>query len=460
MSIAISPITLEQRARVLSHDEGHFLDLKAVEIAPAKLTRSISAFANADGGELYIGIDEDKTLQSRKWRGFVDEEAANGHLQAFESLFPLGGEFDYEFLGSPTDPTLVLHATVQKTKDIKFASDGIPYLRRGAQNLRIDTEQAMVRLKQNKGITSFETSTVSVSVDTVTNSEVVIEFMLEVIPSAEPEAWLRKQLLITEDKPTVAGVLLFSDEPQAILPKRSTIKIYRYTTTEEEGTRETLAFDPVTVEGCLYDQVQRAVALTQELIEGVQVLGPEGLETVAYPKETLHEIITNAVLHRDYSIADDVHVRIFDSRVEVESPGRLPAHVTVANILHERFARNGQIVRIINKFPNPPNKDVGEGLNTAFAAMKRLKLKEPLIQEVPSAVVVNIRHQRLGTPEELIVEYLKDHEEITNKIVRELTGIGSENKVKSIFNGLIRAGQIERVPGKGGPASAYRMAKK
>jgi len=37
---------------------------------------------------------------------------------------------------------------------------------------------------------------------------------------------------------------------------------------------------------------------------------------------------------------DDVHVRVFDNRVEVESPGRLPAHVTPENILEERFARN------------------------------------------------------------------------------------------------------------------------
>jgi ATP-dependent DNA helicase RecG len=457
MAISVSAISLDQRARILSQEESHFLDLKAIEIAPARLTRSISAFANADGGELFIGIDEDKVKNTRKWRGFVDQEAANGHLQAFEALFPLGVDFDYELFGSPTDPTLLMHATIRKTKDIKRASDGIPYLRIGAQNLPVDTEAALARLKQNKGITSFETSALSVPIDRVTNSEVIIGFMLEIIPTAEPEAWLKKQLLITEDKPTVAGVLLFSDEPQAILPKRSAIKIYRYTTTEEEGSRETLAFDPITIEGCLYDQVQRAVATTQELIEGVQVLGPEGLEKVQYPKETLHEIITNAVLHRDYSIADDVHVRIFDNRVEVESPGRLPAHVTVANILEERFARNGQIVRIINKFPNPPNKDVGEGLNTAFAAMKKLKLQEPQIQESSNAVNVNIRHQRLGTPEELILEYLGDHEEITNKVVRELTGIGSENKVKTIFNGLIKAGQIKRVPDKGGPASAYRL---
>lgn len=250
---------------------------------------------------------------------------------------------------------------------------------------------------------------------------------------------------------------MFADEPQAALPKRSAIKIYRYTTTEDQGSRDSLAFDPLSIEGCLYDQIHDAVRLTAELIEGVQVLTPDGMEPVQYPPETLHEIITNAVLHRDYSIADDVHVRIFDNRVEVESPGRLPAHVTVETILDERFARNGQIVRLINKFPNPPNKDVGEGLNTAFAAMKKLQLKEPIIEERDNSVLVDIRHQRLGTPEELILEYLQEHDEITNKTVRELTGIGSENKVKVIFQGLMKAKQIERVPGKGGASAAYRV---
>jgi uncharacterized protein (DUF58 family) len=41
---------------------------------------------------------------------------------------------------------------------------------------------------------------------------------------------------------------------------------------------------------------------------------------ISYPEEALHEIITNAVLHRDDSVPSDVHVRIFDNRVEIESP--------------------------------------------------------------------------------------------------------------------------------------------
>jgi ATP-dependent DNA helicase RecG len=64
----------------------------------------------------------------------------------------------------------------------------------------------------------------------------------------------------------------------------------------------------------------------------------QGLTPIEYPEETLHEIITNAVLHRDYSIPDDIHIRIYDNRVEVESPGTLPGHITPENILGRNIA--------------------------------------------------------------------------------------------------------------------------
>ncbi len=114
-------------------------------------------------------------------------------------------------------------------------------------------------------------------------------------------------------------------------------------------------------------------------------------------------------------------------------------------------------MRLINKFPDPPNKDVGEGLNTAFDAMKKLQLKEPIIVELNHSVMVNIRHEKLASPEQMIMDYLRLNLEITNRIVRGLSGIGSENKVKTIFQGLMRRGQIERVPEKKGNLAAYRL---
>ena len=458
MSIAVVTVGTPEARQILSAEENHFLDLKAVEVAPAKLARSIAAFANADGGELFVGVDENKTSGKMAWRGFSRPEDANGHLQAFEDMFPLGQYFGYEFLrwSGQERRGVVLHVTIQKSRDVKKLADGSVYIRRGSQNLPIRTEEALSQLRRNKGITSFETETVDVPKDFVTNSETIIEFMINTVPLAEPEPWLRKQLLLHGDKPTVAAVLVFSDDPQAALPKRSAIKIYRYKTADAEGARENLAFDPLTVEGSIYKQVYSAVERTVSLIQEIRFLGPTGLEPIEYPLETLHEIITNAVLHRDYGAADDVHVRIFDNRVEVESPGRLPGHITATNILDERFSRNGNLVRWVNKFPNPPNKDVGEGLNTAFAAMKKLQLRDPVIRETDHSVIVEIRHQKLASPEQMIMEYLDHNTEITNKLVRHMTGIGSENKVKSIFYRLAERKQIERVPNKGGGSAAWR----
>jgi len=349
MSYPVIDVTDKQFNMVLSYKEGHFLDLKSIDITPAKLTKTISAFANADGGELFIGVDEviEGDSKKRVWRGFPDVEAANAHVQVFEEFFPLGQYFSYEFLSVTPFQGLVLKVEIGKTRDIIKASDGKVYLRRSAQSLPVTTDEALSRLRMDKGITTFVTETVDTDMVRISNSLVVIKFLLDVVPTAEPVSWLKKQELIKGDKPTVAGILLFDDEPQAVLPKRCGIKIYRYKTTKP--TREALAFDPITIEGCLYDQIKTAVEKTIEIIQDIKILKPFGLEQVRYPYVTLHEIITNAVLHRDYSLTSDVHIRIFDNRIEVESPGKLPGSVTIKNILHSQLARNGSLVRLINK---------------------------------------------------------------------------------------------------------------
>ena len=461
MPIPVVEITDRQASEVLSYVESHFLDVKAKEIKPSKLTKAISAFANADGGEVYVGIAETTPLPfPHRWQGFETPEDANGHLQIFEQLFPLGEGFLYCFLSHTSYTGVILQIIVQKSKDIVKASDGLPYVRRGAMSLPVNTPDALALLKRNKGITSFENEPVATDIASICNSVAVIEFILNVVPSSEPEAWLRKQELIKNDKPTVAGVALFADLPQAILPKRTGVKVYRYKTSDDEGTRDTLVGAPVSIEGCAYDVIVQSVKATKDTIDEIQVLGTKGLEPVKYPTETLHEVITNAILHRDYALADDVHVRIFDNRVEVESPGRLPAHITPKNILQERFARNGNMVRVINKFPNPPNKDVGEGLNTAFEAMRLLRFKDPVIQEKDHSVLVEIKHERLASPEDTVMQYLENNTTITNRDARGITGIKSENSMKSVFLKLRDRDLIEPVPGRTGFASAWQKKKK
>lgn len=447
MQIRSQVISNEQVSTLLRTEEGHFVDVKAIEVAPASITKAVSAFANTSGGELFIGIDEQvgATGKERKWRGFGDEEHANGLIQAIEAMSPLGTHYTAEFLRNDNQPGVMVHVTVFKTPSILAASDGTIYVRRGAQRLPVKGEEALGRLKYDKGLRTFEDEATDLPAKTLSNSLPILDFLLKVVPTAEPEPWLEKQRLLVDGRSAVAGVLLFADEPQAILPKRSAVKIFRYKT-KTEGERDTLVFDPLTVEGPAYELIYSAVDRCKEIIESVQKLGPQGMESIEYPPEALHEIITNAVLHRDYSVAADVQVRIYDNRIEIESPGRFPGHVTAANVLGEQFARNPKLVRLINKFPNPPNKDVGEGLNTAFEAMEKLRLKKPTIEEKDASVLVTLRHESLGSPEQLVMDFLETHPEITNGIARELTGIKSENTMKNVFYRLRDRNVLELVP--------------
>jgi ATP-dependent DNA helicase RecG len=453
MSIQVFELSEDEALKVLSQEEGHFIDMKAKGVSPAKLTKSMSAFANADGGELFIGVAE--IDDSWVWAGFSNQEAANGHIQAFEDSFPLGSEYRYEFLSSESRPGLVLKATVLKSRDIVSASDGRVFVRRGAQSLPVTSEAALKRLRLTKGLVSHEDATLPVDVSRIADSLEIVKFMIEVVPHQSPESWLRKQQLVVDFKPVVAGALLFDDEPQALLPKAS-VKIYRYKTSKSEGTRETLVFDPITIEGPIYDLIYSSVEKTTEITEEIKIATPDGLAEIKYPKEALHEIITNAVLHRDYSHNDDIHVRIFDNRIEVESPGRLPAHITSSNILSERFARNPKIVRLVNKYPNPPNKDVGEGLNTAFRAMKKLRLRDPQITEGDNSVLVQIRHESLASPEQQIIGYVDQNGTINNSEARDATGIESEAHVRRVFKKLIEMSELERVPGTRKSGTRYR----
>jgi ATP-dependent DNA helicase RecG len=188
--------------------------------------------------------------------------------------------------------------------------------------------------------------------------------------------------------------------------------------------------------------------------QNLPVTTPEGRKQLEYVKG-LSSFETEVLNLGPDVIGNSLPILEFMLAV-IQSPGRLPAHITPANILSERFAKNGTIVRLINKFPEPPNKDVGEGLNTASAAMHKARLKEPVITNLENGVLVTIKHETLASPETLILGYLETHGTIKNKEVREICHIQADYVVQVIFRKLMERQLIERVPGTRTAATAYR----
>ncbi|ALD64372.1 hypothetical protein AFL94_11070 [Arthrobacter sp. LS16] len=420
----------------ISRDEDHFFDRKSAKIKPAKLSQSFSALANADGGEIFVGLEDDGTFV-----GFDSVEDTNEITQVAAEIMSLR-YYSVEFLSAPDSSGIGALFTIERHPGlIKSTSDNV-YQRNGAQN-RSMIGADLEALRRAKGEARYELTTTDTKPFELENSVTMLTFMLEGRAFAEPREFLHKQLLVQDGQCTVAGVLLFSDLPQAHLPS-SAVKIYRYKTSGEES-RDHLDGMPETIEGPLIGLIAETRDRVSAIISEIPRLKEDdGFESLKYPTTALHEILTNAFLHRDYGIADYVHVRIFDNRIEVDSPGRLHGHVTVQNILSERSARNPLIQRVINKFPEAPNQDIGEGLNSAFAAMEEVRLRLPVIEELSDRVRVTISHEPLASPQKTILETAIKNGSINNSEAQEATKVAQERTIRRYFEQLVASGQLVR----------------
>lgn len=451
-------LVIEEIQDILSFQEDWLVDMKGKDIKPSKLSRTVSAFANTNGGDIYLGVSHEDDKSKYYWNGYQFIEEFNPYSAVLDEIGLSSEDYAVDAYCHPTEKTFVFHITVHKTRDVIYASDKKAYQRSNAQNIPCETGEKLLRLQRDKGISSYEDEITQCSYDEIKNTEVLQRFIQAVVPQTIPYDWLRKQRVMDANaRISVAGVLLYEDCPQAVLPKQSGIRILRYFTDEKEGSRETLEEGyPISIEGDIYTLIHKTVSKVKEIVETSGVLGNRGKEIKSYPDVTLHEIITNAVLHRDYSILKDIQIRIYTNRIEIESPGKLPGHITIENILKEQYSRNPKIIRLISKFPSPPNKDAGEGLNTAFRAMREMHLNYPVIKETDSSVLVVLKHERLADAETIVLDYLSTHDTICNSIARELTNISDANKMKRVFNRLKAQGLLEIVPSTRSCATLWR----
>ncbi|BDP43167.1 DNA-binding protein [Deinococcus aetherius] len=456
----VDQITFEEALEICERMESHFFDRKDARLRPAGLEKTVVAFANADGGEVFVGVKDDKeeTNTIDRWRGLSDIEDYNAHIASLSTLNPTV-PFRIKFLQAlDVSTNIIMSVNVDKSNFVHKTSSQEVYVRQSAQSIRLTDPQRIIALSYSKGATTFEDELLmDCPPEVVAESAAVKDMLYDVGSSLDGLDYLLNQNLLRREDfaPKVASVLLYADDPSSFMPRQCAVKVIRYETQEDDPERDHLK-EVYTVEGSSYDLIRRVIDKITEILSGIKIWTTYGLKPVEYPQEAIWEIVVNAIIHRDYSISDHVHVKIFNDRIEVISPGKLPGFVSVDNILDQRFSRNPRVVRQLARYKNPPNKDMGEGLDTAFQKMKEWKLKNPVIEELENGVRVTIPHTPLATPEQAILEFLENNESIKNSQARDLTGIRSENAVKNVFYRLRDAGKIERVPGLAGASSAWR----
>lgn len=433
---------------LLALNEDHFNDVKSKRISPSKLQETFVAFANSDGGDLYIGI-EDKSEKSERVIGFGEQEDANALISTLlEETNPAVENVLVEFL-EVEGKGLVLHFGIPKSPKVHYTASEDCYIRINAAKRKIKGDR-ITQLGYSKGAEPYERRALdNVDIEDIAEGELLSGYMERVGTNLEPEAFLRKQRLLTkkdgERVPNVGSVLLFDDEPQATLETRCAIKVYRLRTTESEYKREQLEEMPVTINGDVESVIEKTVNQVAKYIDGASFQDAGKIVRLDYPSEALKEILVNAVIHRDYSLNDDIHVRIFDNRVEVQSPGKLPGYMTIDNLYDERFSRNPNVVRMLHNLPDPVNHDIGEELDTAKNELKKAGLVDPIFHEKENAFIVTIKHQKIASVEDVILQYLSENPDssITNRLVRQLSGEDDMQKVKIALQKLRTAGKIK-----------------
>ena len=264
--------------------------------------------------------------------------------------------------------------------------------------------------------------------------------------------------LAKEDKdgilrPKFAAVLLFALYPNDLTQYKCAIRVLQYEGSLEK-IRETpnLIGNPETIDGPVIEQIKKTHDYVLQLLRTGISMPASGFKTkYSIPERAIKEAITNAVIHRDYYTKRDIEVKIFEDRVEIESPGLLPANITLNNIgiVRAEKYRNDLLIKQLREFPNPPNLDQNEGVRAMRAEMQRCKLYEPKFLTYPDlkdsfrVVLFNV-----SRPSEWdkVNNYLNNQQEyITNEDVRRITGNPDTSKVSRLLSVWTKHGFLIKV---------------
>jgi ATP-dependent DNA helicase RecG len=177
-------------------------------------------------------------------------------------------------------------------------------------------------------------------------------------------------------------------------------------------------------------------------------LGSEGRfsRSSIIPEFAWLEAIVSAVTHRSYSIGGDhIGVEIFDDRLEVTSPGRLPGLVRIDNLRSTRFARNPRITRAMSDLGY--GRELGEGVNRMFEEMNRNGLPNPVYKQSSASVKVILLAdtvvarilEHLPTDSERFAEHPNRMGRVSTSDTVELLGVSRPTVLRSYIISRLRA---------------------
>ena len=118
-----------------------------------------------------------------------------------------------------------------------------------------------------------------------------------------------------------------------------------------------------------------------------------------YPDTVIREAVLNALAHRDYGLTGaTTDITVWDDRIEVQSPGPLPGHITVENMRDEHYSRNRRLMSVLKALGLV--EEYGEGVDRMFREMEARLMTPPDITATSSSVTVTLRNRFLVSVED------------------------------------------------------------
>lgn len=366
---------------ILALKENQTYDKKSISIESKSLAKTLVAFANADGGTIAIGIT-DKTA---KIEGVdFETEKVNDLLRVpFDYCSPsirVGIEY-VPCIDEKGRENHILLMNVEASPQVHANQADEVFLRVGDKS-KLQTFEERLQLNYDKGERYFEDRAVSEASIEDIDMNMVEAYIHKIGYSKTPLEYLKENKGFVKERGdkiqvSTAAILLFGKNTQSFFP-RARVRFIRYEGTEEKFGTEMNVIKDVIFEGTVLNMINQAIAYLDTQVKERTYLGNEGtfVTEEEYPKFVRQEIIVNAVTHRAYSImGTDIQIKMFEDRIVVESPGKLPGLVRADNIRYTHFSRNPKIAEFLKVFDFV--KEYGEGVNRMCNELEAIGLKEP-----------------------------------------------------------------------------------
>ena len=292
----------------------------------------MAAFANAEGGTIYLGVDDGGAALGLSISDVRRLNQLIGNTASHAVRSPLAVQTRNVALPSGR---VIIVLTIPKGLDKPyFDKNGVIWLKTGADKRRVNSKEELRRLFQSSDPFHADELPTRASFDALDElrfRDFLRDWYGQKLPSKKVE---RQRLLVNMNLAkdgvlNLAGLLLFGEQPQRFKPQ-FVVKAVKYPGT---GIHTSKYDDTEDFSGPLRRMFDDALAFVLRNLRKVQAGGGVNSPGVPeIPPVVFEELLVNALVHRDYLISAPVRLFMFEDRIEIISPGTLPNSLTVENI--------------------------------------------------------------------------------------------------------------------------------